>query len=83
MSTDDEVFAGIDPRFSMQPKHLLGPFYSLRVFDRDRGGVEVFVTGGGLLPGWSSVRRAARLSTTRYLMREGAGRQEQTQRQGY
>jgi hypothetical protein len=83
VSRSVEAFAGIDPRFSVQPKHLFGPFYSVRVFDRERGGVEVFVTGGGFLTGWSSVRRAARLSTARYLMRDGAGRHEQTRRAGY
>ncbi len=49
-----------------QPRHLFGPFWQLRVTDTALGR-DVNVSGGGLLTGYGSVRRAARYSTRLYL----------------
>lgn len=81
MSWSDD-WPGVDPRFRVEPEHLFGPFYSLRIFD-DETGVEVFVTGGSFLTGRSSVRRAAKYATQRYLRRDAAGRHESGRRRGY
>lgn len=79
---DGEEWPGLDPRFRVEARHRVGPFYAVRVFD-DQKGVEVHVTGGSFLTGRSSVRRAVKYSTARYLLRDAAGRHESGRRPGY
>jgi hypothetical protein len=80
MSRDD--WPGLDPRFRVEPRHVFGPFYAVRVFDEQQD-VEVFVTGGSFLTGKSSVRRAVRYATARYLTRDRKGEHESGRRRGY
>ncbi|HEX5115541.1 MAG TPA: hypothetical protein VFW65_10135 [Pseudonocardiaceae bacterium] len=80
MSLSD--WPGLDPRFHVEPRHLFGPFYAVRIFDELKG-VEVFVTGGSFLTGRSSVRRAVKYSTARYLRRDATGKHESGRRRGY
>ena len=61
-------FPDVDPRFDVIPRHLFGPFWSLRIMDRTTG-QEVQITGGGFLAGYGSVRRAAKYSSRLYLLR--------------
>ncbi|WP_066519854.1 hypothetical protein [Curtobacterium ammoniigenes] len=59
-------FPDVDERFDVQPRHLFGPFWRLKVTDTLMGR-DVNVSGGGPLTGYGSVRRAARYSTRLYL----------------
>ncbi len=59
-------FPDVDERFDVQPRHLFGPFWQVKVTDTLTGRA-VNVSGGGLLTGYGSVRRAARYSTRLYL----------------
>lgn len=61
-------FPDVDPRFDVMPRHLFGPFWSLKIMDRTTG-EEVQITGGSFLTGYGSVRRAARYSSRFYLQR--------------
>ncbi|WP_146243992.1 hypothetical protein [Curtobacterium sp. MCBD17_013] len=62
-------FPDVDVRFEVQPRRLFGPFWQLRVVDTVTGAA-IPVSGGAMLTGYGSVRRAAKYSTLYYLNRE-------------
>ncbi len=66
-----DPFSNVDPRFDVQPRKLLGPFWTLTVVDTWTGR-QVPVRGGGCLTGFGSVGRAAHFATKRYLAREAS-----------
>jgi hypothetical protein len=69
-------------RFRLEPRHLFGPFWTLRIYDTVKG-IRVFQRGA-VLTGRSSVRRAAKYATHRYLARDEGGKHEQgSRRPGY
>jgi hypothetical protein len=69
-------------RFEVEPRHLFGPFWTLRIYDRVRE-VEVFQSAA-VLTGRSSVRRSAKYATKRYLLRDAGGKHEPgSRRPGY
>jgi hypothetical protein len=61
-------------RFKLEPRHLFGPFWTLRTYDTVKR-VRVF-RSGAVLTGRSPVRRSAKYATRRYLMRDEAGKHE-------
>ncbi len=69
VSGETADFPDVDPRFDIMPRHLLGPFWSLRMVDRTTG-QEVQITGGAFLTGYGSVRRAAKYASRLYLSRQ-------------
>lgn len=62
-------FPTVDPRFDVQSRHLLGPFWQVQVVDTVTG-ANVNPRGGGFLTGFASVRRAATFSSRRYLIQQ-------------
>jgi hypothetical protein len=59
-------FPNVDRRFDFQPRHLFGPFWSLRVIDTETQR-KIGAISGGLLTGFGSVKRQAHFGTLRYL----------------
>lgn len=59
-------FPDVDPRFDVQPRHILGPFWRLQVVDTITG-QNLNPRGGSMLTSYGSVRRAAKYSTKLHL----------------
>ena len=69
-------------RFTLEPRRLVGPFWTLHIYDHVKQ-VEVF-QGAAVLTGRSSVRRAAKYATKRYLLRDAGGKHKPgSRRPGY